>query len=238
MNPDVPLQHDFSVQGHDCDLMAPKARGGLHGRLAAAAPAAAAPPEPPSRLANLLLDQWVWGDMSAAQVQRFASAAVSDGAKHRDLMLLASIGSQGTCPGNCHRDLVEYRLRKPELLTALSDVKIWVRKPPLHSIEADQKILLPHDLIGQMYLHHADSFTSLILGGGPAKCSVVFLFKVGFRGGSITPHRPTAPQLDHTSHPFPNPAPPPTPMHPTSTSLPPHPAPCRDTPPLPHRSPA
>ncbi len=151
--------------------MPPQVRGGLHARIAAAA-LADAQPETPSRLAALLLNSWVWGDMSALQIQRFAEAAVADGAGHRELQLLASIGSHGTMPNNCHRDLVQYRLRKPEIHAALNNIDIWVRKPPLHTVQAHQKILLPHELMAAIHEHHPDAFTSQILGGGPARISV------------------------------------------------------------------
>jgi hypothetical protein len=187
--------------------MAPKAVRGLNARLAAAAAAPAAAREVPSSLASLLLKEWVWGHMPATQVQRLASAAVSDGADHRELRLLASIGTDGSNPGNCHRDLVEYRLRKPLLLSALTDIKVWVRKPPLHSIEAEQKILLPHQLIGDMYLHHPESFTSLILGGGPARPSA-------FRSLAVCERQP----LVHPQHLLTNP-----PHHTAQALTTPHP---------------
>ena len=149
--------------------MPPKARGGIQQRRAAAENAVAQPEEP-SRLAALLLNSWVWGDMSALQLQKIAEAALADGAEHRDLRQLASIGSHGRAPNHCHRDLVEYRLRRPEIQGALSDITVWMRKPPLHTVMANQKILLPHELFAAIFQHHPEAFTSKILGGGPARC--------------------------------------------------------------------
>ena len=153
--------------------MPPKARGGLHARIAAAAADVAPPPEVPSQLANLLLNQWIWGDMSALQLQKTAAAAVADGADHRELKLLASIGSHGTMANNCHRDLAQYRLQKPEIERALTNITIWMRKAPLRTLEAQQQILLPHELFAAVHQYHPDAFRTHILGGGPAKFSVV-----------------------------------------------------------------
>ena len=58
------------------------------------------------KLANLLLEKWSWGELSARQVQLFAAAAVADGSTHIDLMSLAAIGGQGQISGNARRDLV------------------------------------------------------------------------------------------------------------------------------------
>ena len=92
-----------------CHEMPPKARGGLHARIAAAAADVAPPPDVPSQLANLLLNQWIWGDMSALQLQKTAAAAVADGADHRELKLLASIGSHGTTDKDfMHRTVCTY----------------------------------------------------------------------------------------------------------------------------------
>jgi hypothetical protein len=57
-----------------------------------------------STLATVLLDQWAWGEIAGPQVQRMAQATITDGSQRPDLLRLARLGSNGVCPGNCHRD--------------------------------------------------------------------------------------------------------------------------------------
>jgi hypothetical protein len=79
--------------------MPPKARVG--GRFQRRARAAArrlaggnAPKEPPCPLVERLLQDFAWGDLSAARVQAYAAAAVASGLRHGLLQRLADVSPQ------------------------------------------------------------------------------------------------------------------------------------------------
>ena len=59
-----------------------------------------------SALASALLALWSHGKLSATMVQWLAWQAVLDGAQHDELVSMAKTGAYGSCPGNCHRDLI------------------------------------------------------------------------------------------------------------------------------------
>ena len=75
--------------------------GGCHQRLALPAL-----PTAPSHLGDRLLQLWAWGVLSATNVQWLAEGSILDGADHEQLKQLANIGSHGSYPGNCRRDLL------------------------------------------------------------------------------------------------------------------------------------
>ena len=129
--------------------MAPKARGrGGHLQRLAAAGAAQAAPRSSSTLADLLVNEWSWGEISTPAVQRIAAAAVSDFqvAGHvapTDLTRLASLGGSGLYAGNMHRDLVG-RLQPPLLSAAMSQVWCWLNRGFMRCERRACNILLPH----------------------------------------------------------------------------------------------
>lgn len=58
-----------------------------------------------SVLAMILIQEVLWGTMSACKACQLAKAAIEDGANRRDLDVMATIGAEGTWAGNCWRDL-------------------------------------------------------------------------------------------------------------------------------------
>eukprot|EP00969_Alexandrium_andersonii_P028234 1231966-Alexandrium_andersonii.AAC.1 len=74
------------------------------------------PRDEESHLARALLNMHDWGHITATRVQSLAQAAMEDGLKHRSVVRLAKLGSQGRYPGNCERDL--QRIRAPVPLTS------------------------------------------------------------------------------------------------------------------------
>ena len=61
---------------------------------------------PPSHLGDRLLQLWAWCVLSATNVQWLAEGSILDGGDHEQLKQLAKIGSHGSYPGNCRRDLL------------------------------------------------------------------------------------------------------------------------------------
>ena len=86
-----------------------------------------------SKLASVILFLFGWGIISATTVQMIASAAVSDGMSHPQLVMLSKIGKAGTFSGNCRRDLSHrwFKTTRVPALTAIavpmldSDEDIW-----------------------------------------------------------------------------------------------------------------
>lgn len=142
-----------------------KARGGVRQRLAQAAS------EPQSsKLAQLLLELWSWGDISTPMVQKLAAAAESDGIKSADLALLAGLGSRGVYPGNMHAELAR-RAPPSHIGEALSRIRVFyqnTRCPLGGIIAANAPIILPHELFSVMYHRYRSAFVKHILGGDAA----------------------------------------------------------------------
>ena len=112
----------------------------------------------------LLVQLWSWGFLSAVQLQRICAAAVKDGLSHPEILALASIGSWGQWPNNCHRDLVR-KLGKPNLPSPFS----WrVSMTGFRTFPKVRNILLPfmlpHLLFGWMYHKCRGAFNHLIAG--------------------------------------------------------------------------
>ena len=153
--------------------MAPKLRGGVHQRLAAADALGGEPAAGPlgqSRLAKALVDMHLWGDLSPQQVQTIAAAAQADAeamgsAVHPMVLRLAGIGGRGQFPQNAHRDL-QRQLKASSLEEALMDCRIHYRQPPLRILVSTQLILLPHLLFAAFYQDYAQFFRETIMGGG------------------------------------------------------------------------
>ena len=80
------------------------------------------PPMKKSRLGEILLQEVLWGFMSATVAQRIAAAAIQDGCSHADLTVLAGLGTDGEYPANAWRDL-ERKLPPNTLLAAYNFVR-------------------------------------------------------------------------------------------------------------------
>ncbi len=118
-----------------------------------------------SCLATLLIEKWSWGEMSARLLQQIAVAAVEDGCGHGELERIASIGSRGQNPQNCHRDLVDHRLQEPKIGGALSRIMVPLKVPPLRVKSCEQTILLPHALFASLFEHHPGAILERLCGG-------------------------------------------------------------------------
>ena len=137
-----------------------------------------------SDLAGYLLEEWAWGKISAAELQRLSSHALSD--QHRLLSSLklsndfaskslakfASLGDSGKYEGNVKRDLLRYlgdpALPEPEFTVVPmarlkasgdEDTSVVLQSFPIYE---------PHVLFAWMYHHMRRRFVDLFLGGDPA----------------------------------------------------------------------
>ena len=100
-----------------------------------------------SGFASKLLLLWSAGEMSATIVQQLAHLAFLDGANHPEVAALASIGSWGQFPGNCHRDLMTNFLPKVDLCQATL-VPTFVRDPKSQeTVTENAAVFLPHRVI-------------------------------------------------------------------------------------------
>ena len=86
-----------------------------------------------SCLAAKLLALWAHGKLSATMIRELASLAVSDGAKHPDLLDIAQAGNWGQQAGNIHKQLMRKFVRNVGLDEACKvkirclDNKAWFR---------------------------------------------------------------------------------------------------------------
>ena len=76
---------------------------------------------PFSYLARYLLEEFAFGGLSAAQVQKLAMMAKQDGIKHTSVDKLATLGTNGKHHSNIQRDLMVYmpKYLKPYLKLSL-----------------------------------------------------------------------------------------------------------------------
>ena len=117
-----------------------------------------------SQLADFLIQQWCWGDISTPMLQKIAMFAVADGAKHPDLEVMAKLGTEGRHPNNMYKQLVT-KLMPSAISSALTTIKIWNKRVGKTPIQVDQPILLPHTLFSTLYHQHRDVFVKQMMGG-------------------------------------------------------------------------
>ena len=117
-----------------------------------------------SALAECLLHSWAWGSMSAPMVQRIASCAKADGAKHADLDKLASLGSAGAHPKNCNSELLT-KLSPTPIRSTLRLMDVYIKKPPHSIMKLQHYVRWPHELFACLYQNHRDIFLESFLGG-------------------------------------------------------------------------
>lgn len=104
-----------------------------------------------SPLWQCLLQRYGWGNMSAAEVQQLAQAAVRSGAKGQDLDDLAALGAHGNSLGNAQRDLT--RLLFNEVAAPLP-VKTQTFLSAADGVKLrDCELMLPHDWIAALFEH-------------------------------------------------------------------------------------
>ena len=138
-----------------CALMPPKIRGGRHQRAAALAAAADGNPlgdvrlhvDNASPLGRALLQKWAWGELSAVAVQSLAHAACLSGLECGDVRFLASLGSYGRQPGNCHVGIITKFCRDLHVPPPFSAQVPLSIKVGLVKVVAQKPVdvLLPHD---------------------------------------------------------------------------------------------
>jgi hypothetical protein len=133
-----------------------------------------------SELARHLVNEWAWGHISAAEVQRLAQFAHNDevlllqrlgfasSSGSKSLKALAGLGNTGRCHQSIHRDLVLY-LGEPASPPPL--------EVPIHTLNmkpsnGDDKVVLhnmpfflPHVEFAHMFEHCKPFFASYMLGG-------------------------------------------------------------------------
>ena len=100
----------------------------------------------PCALWCLLMKKFAIGKLSAVEVQQLAAAAVKSGATSAEMRELQSLGSMGTCPGNCFRDMQRKYFRglaapEPWKITCSMMLK---QDGDRVSSSADCHLLLPH----------------------------------------------------------------------------------------------
>ena len=83
-----------------------------------------------SHLAQLLVTNWCWKELSTPLVQQIAHRACLDGAKHPDLQKLADLGSKGLYPGNMYQEMIRL-LKEMKVNNAMSKIKVWMKKTAL-----------------------------------------------------------------------------------------------------------
>ena len=138
-------------------------RGGYKRRLAQAQQDEAEE-QAPSKLSSLLIEQWAWGALSAPKVQAIAEAACADGLDHPHVAQLSKLGSLGSHPGNCHRDLLSIA-GNHSLINAVLSVPMRVKYKKWVTKEEDLDLLLPHKLFSCMFESLPKAFEACILGG-------------------------------------------------------------------------
>ena len=122
------------------------------------------------------MDQWAWGKIAGPQVQRMAQSTNTDGTQDPDLLRWARFGSNGVCPGNCHRDLQRF------FKTVRQDVKYCCNGiatgDDTGEVETVNVPMMPlHRLLACCYEHHRHAFARRCAGSDGA--IVTFLFGKG-----------------------------------------------------------
>ena len=107
--------------------------------------------------------RWSWGEMSPQELQHMAELIEQDlknllagGLDMRLLKTLSGLGSKGSSPQHCHRDLLT-RLPTPKLGT-MSTFKIYLEHSVFGVSEAMSGIVWPHELFANLYHHHNAAF--------------------------------------------------------------------------------
>lgn len=158
------------------------AYGGRHQRSRLLTPQGSSSAALKSELAQYLLKQWSWGELSSTQVQVLADKAyqdqtmllrslgISEDRADDSIYRLAKLGSFGKHSGNVHRDLMAY-LGAPSTPPAMIyelPIKSLRRGPgdlPGGEMDVEFPIFLPHSLFSWYYHNRRDRFTQLFLGG-------------------------------------------------------------------------
>ena len=122
-----------------------------------------------SSLANLLIEQWSWGQLSTPQIQRIAAAAKADfeAGGHTvpdQIEKISAIGSHGRHTGHLFRDLTKYKIKQPILASARVDYTMWIRKIGFRTKQSPISIVPPHALFSLLYHSNRQAFDNMLLG--------------------------------------------------------------------------
>ena len=117
-----------------------------------------------SHLAQLLVTNWCWKELSTPLVQQIAHSACLDGAKSADLQKLADLGSKGLYPGNMYQEMIRL-LKEMKVNNAMSKIKVWMKKQPYSMVHAEHSCLWPHALFSTLYHDYPDKFKECLCGG-------------------------------------------------------------------------
>ena len=117
-----------------------------------------------SELVSFLLDKWSWGEVTATFIQRICECAMKDGASHPKVKELATIGSHGMYPNNCHIELTR-KLQAPPILSALSTIKLSFKRCAHAISQVEHYMLLPHEVFSCIWHNHREEFVKRLLGG-------------------------------------------------------------------------
>ena len=112
-----------------------------------------------SCLASALTKMWGLGLLSARNVQHLASCGISDGVQDERLQLLAALGTFGSHPNNCHRDLMRSICKTMALQGSLVTVPALDTKADPPQVSIPTKWLPPHILVADLvrnYPQHMD----------------------------------------------------------------------------------
>lgn len=151
-------------QGDPMAAKRPRPPGGYRQQLRWAA-ALDAPSQPAhSALAQFLLEKWCWGEFSAPVVQQCAAAAVADGAKGPELLMLSKLGTKGLYQQNCHAELLR-KVKPSRLDTSMAFIHTWVRRGAQSITRVSHPILLPHIVFSLLYSDYKEGFELRMLGG-------------------------------------------------------------------------
>ena len=103
-----------------------------------------------SCLASALIKMWGLGLLSARNVQHLASCGVFDGIQDERLQLLAALGTFGSHPNNCHRDLMRNICKTMALEGSVLTVQALDTKADPPQVSIQTKWLPPHILVADL----------------------------------------------------------------------------------------
>ena len=125
-----------------------------------------------SRLVEVLLDAWAYGELSAAKIQKIVAAARNDGlgsshiprAIRDEILGVATIGDEGRIPGNCNRDLMR-RLHIDSTPTfETTEVSVPFQDQEENLRYADTEVVFPRDVLAQLACFYESEFSKTNLG--------------------------------------------------------------------------
>ena len=119
--------------------------------------------------AELLVELWSLGLLSAQLVQQIAQAA-NTVVPRPPIAVLASLGSEGRNRGNIHRDLVRKLTLETNYVAEPIEIELplWETRarPAPTKIMSPYPILLPHELFAMMHSKAPGEFQEFVVGRG------------------------------------------------------------------------